>query len=60
MTAFRRPFFWSRLPWTQKAAYLLSSNQARTYEEACSMLASPRRRSKSVPIVRLPYKDSLD
>lgn len=62
-TSIRRPYFWSRMKWRERAAYLLSSNQARSFGEACSILASQRRRTRvySVPVVaRLPYKDAPD
>ena len=39
------PYFWSRLSFPAKAAYLCSSKQARDYSHACTILASlPRRR----------------
>jgi hypothetical protein len=41
----RKPSFWSRLPFTEKAAYLCSSKQARDYSQACSMLARQPRRT---------------
>lgn len=57
----RIPPFWGRIGWTQKAAYLLSSGQARDYPHACSILAKRKRRkvTPSAPVVaRLPYADS--
>lgn len=55
------PFFWKRLPWCEKAAYLTRTHQARDYSDACSILAKMRPRKRPVvrtPVVaRLPYKD---
>lgn len=42
----RTPAYWNGMPFTAKAAWLVSTRQAKTYEEACSMLG--RRRKKPV------------
>lgn len=60
MTTIKKPYFWSRMNWAARAAYLCSSHQARDYSEACSILASLPRRKRSAPTpreVRLPYRD---
>lgn len=60
MKTIRKPYFWSRLSWSARAAYLCSSNQARDYSEACSILASQPRRKKvaAAPVVmRYPYNN---
>lgn len=49
MTAIRKPTFWHRMSWAQKAAYLCSSRQARDYSEACSILARQPRRKRATP-----------
>lgn len=57
------PHFWRGMSFTAKAAWLLSAHHARSYEEACSMLAKMRRPKRVIqkPVVaRLPYKDSED
>lgn len=58
MKDIRKPPFWHRIGWSEKAAYLLSSKQARDYSEACSMLAKrkPRKPAPAQPVVmRYPY-----
>jgi len=60
MNSLRLPYFWSRLSFVQKAAYLCSSKQAKDYSDACSILASFRRkkRQQQQPIKpRLPYAE---
>lgn len=39
----RLPYFWRGMPWTQKAAWLLSARLVRDYSEACRVLASMRK-----------------
>jgi hypothetical protein len=60
------PPSWSRMSWYQRCAYLCSSNQARDFSHAASMMASlPRpRRIKPAAVytpatrnVRPPYSD---
>lgn len=61
----RLPSNWHTLGFTQKAAYLCSTRQARDYSEACSILAKlPRRKKKPAAVytpdtrgIRLPYAD---
>jgi hypothetical protein len=55
----RLPSNWRTLGFTQKAAYLCSTRQARDYSEACSILGKcggrkPRMKRKEI---RLPYAD---
>ncbi len=47
----RLPFFWKRMGFTAKAAYLCSSHQAKDYSEACAKLRAlkPRKPSR-VPV----------
>lgn len=46
----RLPYFWRRMSWTQKAAWLCSAHIARDYPEACLMLAKlPRKRKAAKP-----------
>jgi hypothetical protein len=55
----RLPYFWRRMSWTQKAAWLCSAHIARSYEEACAMLAKLPRKRKGRPVEpRLPYADN--
>lgn len=53
------PSFWSGMSFVNKASYLCSTHQARDYNEAASMLAHLRRRSRSRPSVA-QYQAKLD
>lgn len=61
MIAIRKPYFWNRMSWTECAAYLVRTHQARDFPHACSILASLPRRKRTPPTtpreVRLPYRD---
>lgn len=61
MSALRLPYFWRGMGFTAKAAYLCSSNQAKSYSDACSILRSMRRpKTRRVEPVKatLPYADN--
>ena len=58
MKDIRKPPFWHRIGWSEKAAYLCSSRQAKDYSEACAMLKKrkPVKRPEPAPVVmRYPY-----
>lgn len=60
MKEIRKPYFWSRMSFRQRAAYLCSSNQCRTFEEACALMARQPRRKRLPPapvVMRYPYAD---
>lgn len=59
MKDIRKPPFWHRIGWSEKAAYLLSSKQARDYSEACSMLAKrkPVKQPTAPVVMRYPYNN---
>jgi len=46
MNNLRLPYFWSGLSYVQKAAHLCATHQARSFNEACSILAKCRARKK--------------
>lgn len=39
------PHFWSRMGWTEKAAYLCRTHQAKDYSDACAKLRAMRKPS---------------
>lgn len=46
----RTPSYWKGMPFTARAAWLVSTRQAATYEDACSMLAKLRKAKPPTPI----------
>lgn len=51
MSAINYPSWWKGASFVVRAGWLKSSGHARTYEEACSMLARKKRPAPVVPIL---------
>lgn len=54
------PPTWNKMGFTDKAAYLCSSKQARNYPEACAMLSHRRRKSVRPGITVMQYQAILE
>ena len=56
-TAMIFPPWWQGATIDAKAGYLVRTNQAKSYADACAVLSALRRRKPKPRAVRLPYAD---